>query len=337
MGWVRKRGRSLQLRNVPYSAMMPNISSELAQHAQLNRARMACASVGSFLSMGLAMPLISLLGGGNEASGFLTLGSLFCMVVMALNLLCFSSTKERIQLPSVPFSLSSLDQVLQKSQPWVLYCLVQLFHYLAVCTHNSSTMFYAKYVLGDSEFASVLLATSSVTGFFGAFLAPPLAKRLSKRAISITGYALCIWGSFMIYAAGKVQGFVFILNILTSLGISLSGSVPFLILGETIDHTEYVTGVRQHSLLISMSMFMVKLEVMLSSALSVFVLDLGGYVPDQPQTSTALTVIQSNFIFLPAIAAAVCLVLFMFYRLDQEYPAIKEALERKRKEEWPYV
>lgn len=157
-------------------------------------------------------------------------------------------------------------------------------------------------------------------------------ERLSHREVA--GYGLgdlaCsmvfnFMASYLLYYYTDVAG----------LGISLSGSVSFLILGETIDHAEYATSVRQQGLLTSMSMFMVKLGVMASSALSAFVLEIGGYAPDQPQTPSALAAIRANFILLPAMAGAVCLLLFLFYRLDREYPMINEALARKREARQP--
>lgn len=317
--------------NVPYSAMMPNLSEDPGQRARLNRSRMGFAAAGSFLSMGLSLPLIGLFGQGSESRGFLGLGVFFAAITCTLVLVCFFNTQERIQPPPVPFSLKTLRETIRKSQPWVLCCLVQLFHHIALSTRNATTMYYAKYVLGSQDFASLLLASSSLMFFCAAFLVPVLVKVWSKRRVSVVGYVLFASGSLLVGFAGDCLPVIFLFNCMAGLGASTSSTVAFLMLGEAIDHSEYVTGLRQQGLLTSVSMFMVKMGVVLSSAISAAVLDLGGYVPDQLQGPGAMHAIRLNFIFLPAVGAALCLLLFLFYHLDKEYPAINEALQKKHR------
>lgn len=316
--------------NVPYSAMMPNLSEAPGQRARLNRSRMALASAGSFLATGLSLPLIDHLGRGSEQRGFLGLGILLAVIIVVLVLVCFFGTKERIQSPPVPFSLKSLGDTIRKSRPWVLCCAVQFFHYTAISIRNSTTLFYAKYQLGDQNFASLLLAANSLMYFCAAFAVPLLVKKLTKRSISLWGYGMFLVSILLTSWSGTNRTLIFLLNAIAGLGASLAVSVSFLMLGETIDHSEYVTGLRQQGLLTSVSMFMVKLGVMFSSVISSFVLKWGGYIPDQPQTARGMTAIQANFIFIPAIGGALCLAILAFYRLDKEYPAIHAALQKKR-------
>lgn len=316
--------------NVPYTALMPNLTDDPRQRRQLNMSRMALASTGGFLSMGLAMPLAGLLGRGDEARGFWLLSVLFAAIIISFVLFCFFNTKERIQSPPVPFSLNTLGSTVKKSTPWVLCCAVQFFHYFATATRNSTTLYYAKYELGSQGFASLLLAASAIANFVCAFIGPALAGRVAKRTISLWGYGLFVAGSALMCLAGDSLPAIFLFSCLINLGAGLAAGVYFLILGEAVDHSEYVVGVRQQGLLTSLSMFMVKLGIVFSSLLSAFVLESGGYVPDQPQTERALEAIRANFILLPCAAALACLALFLFYRLDKEYPAVHEALRRKR-------
>lgn len=315
--------------NVPYSAMMPNLTGDPRQRRSLNMCRMALASTGGFLSMGLSMPLVALFGQGNEQQGFLGLAILFAVIIVGFVLLCFFNTRERIQPPPVPFSIKTLGQTVKKSVPWVLCCGVQFFHYFATSTRNSTTLYYTKYVLGDAEFGSLLLAVSAVANFICAFLGPALAGRFTKKSISLWGYGMFVASSLLMYGADKSLSAVFLLNCTANLGAGLAAGVFFLILGEAIDHSEYVTGIRQQGLLTSISMFMVKLGIVFSSILSAAVLELGGYASVQSQSPEALLAIKTDFIFLPALGGAVCIVLFLFFRLDKEYPAVLAALQKK--------
>ncbi len=315
--------------NVPYTAMMPNLSEDPAQRARLNLSKFICVSIGTFLSMGLALPLIGLFGRGDEKKGFVGISLLFSVIIIALVLICFFNTRERIQPPPVRFSLGSLLATVKKSRPWVICCSAQLFFYLATVTRNATAMYYSKYCLGSAGFASLLLAVGSFTTFATCFLVPFATARMKKRTFTLIGYSLFITGSLLVYLAGENLAAVFLCNLLANLGASMSNGVSFLILGEAIDHSEYTTGTRQQGLLTSMSMFMVKIGIVFSSLLSAFVLDLGGYIPDRPQAASALVSIRANFIFLPCAAALVCVLLYQFYHLDDEYPAINRALREK--------
>ncbi len=314
--------------NVPYSAMMPNISGNQRQRGRLNMSRLVCASIGSFFSMGLTVPLVSLFGQGNEQRGFLGLSLCFAFIIIVLVLVCFANTKERIQPLPVVFSLETLGHTIKKSRPWVLLCAVQFFHYVALTTRSSTTLYYTKYCLDNEGFASLLLAVNAFTGFATAFAVPLLMVKFSKQTISIWGYSLFALGSLLNYWASSNFTVIFLLNVLVNLGISLSAGIFPLALAEAIDHSEYVTGIRQQGLLTSVSMFMVKLGGVFSSVISGAVLSLGGYTADQPQTFGALLSIKINFIFLPCAVGIVCIALFLFYHLDHEYPAICEELHK---------
>lgn len=318
--------------NVPYTAMMPNLSEDPAQRARLNLSKFICVSIGTFLSMGLALPLINLFGRGSEQRGFVGISLFFSVIIIVLVLVCFANTRERIQPPPVAFSLQTLLATVKKSRPWVICCGAQLFFYLATVTRNSTALYYAKYCLGDAGFASLLLAVGSFTTFATCFLVPVATARMKKRTFTLIGYSLFIAGSLLVYFAGGNLTAVFLCNILANLGASMSNGVSFLILGEAIDHSEYTTGTRQQGLLTSMSMFMVKIGVVLSSVVSAAILGLGGYIPDQPQTASALAAIHVNFIFLPCIAALACAALYLFYKLDDQYPAINAALREKHRQ-----
>lgn len=315
--------------NVPYTAMMPNLSEDSGERTKLNMSKFVCVSIGTFLSMGLALPLIGLFGGGDEKKGFTGLGILFAVIIISLVLVCFANTRERIQSEPTAFSLKTLLHTVRKSRPWVLYCVSQLFFYLATVTRNSSAMYYAKYYLNNAAFAGVLLAVGAFTTFATSFIVPLLAARVKKRTFTLFGYGLFVVSCFLVYFAGTNLVWIFLFNLLANFGASLANGVSFLILGETIDHSEYATGSRQQGLLTSMSMFMVKIGVVLSSVVSAFVLELGHYVPDQAQAPSAVLAIQVNFIFLPCVTALVCVGLYLFYRLDSEYPFINAALREK--------
>lgn len=241
--------------NVPYTALMSSITEDKKDRAHLNMTKFIGASLGSLISMGLAMQLVALLGNGNEKQGFFSLGIVFAVIVAVLILISFFGTRERIITAPSKFSLKSLWVTAKKSRPWVILCIGQMCIYMATTAKNSTTLYYAKYYLNNSGFASLLLAMGSFTTILCATFLPALVGRVRKKVITQTGLLLFIFSCVLIYFSGDNLVLIFLSNLLGSFGTSLTGGVSFLILGETIDHSEYATGNRQQGLFTSILMF----------------------------------------------------------------------------------
>lgn len=319
--------------NVPYTALMSNISEDKKDRAHLNTTKFIAASLGSLISMGLAMPLVTFFGGGDEKKGFFILGAVFAVITLVFILISFFGTRERIITEPQKFSLKSLFVTARKSRPWVILCIGQMCIYLATTAKTSTTLYYAKYYLNNSGFASLLLAIGSFTTILCAFFLPALVARVRKKVITQTGLLLFIVSCVLIYFSGGNLVLVFLSNLLGAFGSSLSGSVSFLILGETIDHSEYATGNRQQGLFTSVLMFTTKIGIVFSSAIVAFVLSAGGYQADAVQSASSLGAIRIGYILIPIIAAVLSFIAFCFYNLDRSYAQINQELQKKRQQQ----
>lgn len=316
--------------NVPYTALMSSITEDKQDRSHLNMTKFISASTGSLISMGLAMQLVAWLGKGNEQKGFLYLSVSFAVVVVVLLLTSFFGTQERIITVPQKFSFKEFLTTAKKSRPWLVLCLGQMCMYFASNSKNSTTLYYAKYVLGASDFASILLALGALTTIPLAFIMPKLVAKMKKRVVTQIGQLLFVISCILTFFAGDSLVLIFLCTLIGAFGNSLVSGVSFLILGETIDHSEYVTGNRQQGLFTSMFMFMTKMGIVISGSVTAFVLSMGGYEADVLQTAESLSAIRFNFVFIPAITAALAFFVFCFYNLDKYYDKINAELQQKR-------
>lgn len=319
--------------NVPYTALMSSITEEKKDRSHLNMTKFIAASLGSLISMGLAMQLVTFLGKGDEKKGFFLLGVVFAVIIALLILISFFGTKERIITAPQKFTLKSLLFTAKKSRPWVILCIGQMCIYMATTAKNSTTLYYAKYYLNNSGFASLLLAMGSFTTILCAVFLPSLVAKLQKKVITQAGLLLFILSCIMIYFSGDNLILIFLSNLLGSFGASLTGGVSFLILGETIDHSEYTTGNRQQGLFTSILMFTTKIGIVLSSAITAAVMSAGGYRADTVQSAASLNAIRIDYILIPIFAAVLSFIAYCFYNLDRSYAHINEELQKKRQQE----
>ena len=87
------------LNNTPYAALGGVMTGSISQRNSLNNIRFIGAMVAQIAVLGLTLPLVSSLGQGNEAKGWMLTISIFAVCCLVCNLLAFFTTRERITPP----------------------------------------------------------------------------------------------------------------------------------------------------------------------------------------------------------------------------------------------
>lgn len=322
------------INNTPYSTLLSNMTDDERQRLSFGMFRTLGMSVGGFVATGLTLPLVGLLGQGNAARGYLWTVIIFGALCCTFFLICFANTRERIT-PSpddVPLRLPAALKVAFKSRPWLIFCLLQLTTFSMFTMRNENTVYFSKYILGNENLASILLASSSIVTVAVAFFVPLLASKVGKKRCIQLGLLLCAGTLALNFFIGHSFPIVFTLHLLACFGSSLCTGMFFVMIAETVDHSEWLTGKRQQGLLNSMSMFITRLGIMFASLISSQILAGVGYQPGIQQPDSALFGIRFNYTLLPAIFALLGFFLSFFYRLDEIYPQILIDLQNRRKE-----
>ncbi len=91
--------------NVPYSALMGVITPSVHERAVLSGFRFAGAFGGGLVVMGFTLSLVKYFGQGNDAQGYQYTMYLFATVLVALLLVTYFTTKERVA-PAAPSNLT---------------------------------------------------------------------------------------------------------------------------------------------------------------------------------------------------------------------------------------
>lgn len=111
-------------------------------------------------------------------------------------------------------------------------------------------------------------------------------------------------------------------------------SMGFVMIADTIDYSEWMTGIRAQGFFTAVAGFMVKLGMAVAGVVSAAVMARGGYVENTVQSSSSLAAIRANYIWIPAVIAVIAIVLSLFYDLDKKYnKIIGELHERRQKKE----
>jgi GPH family glycoside/pentoside/hexuronide:cation symporter len=119
--------------NVPYSALMGVMTSDVKERTSLSGFRFAGAFHGGILVMGFTPDLVKLLGNGNDAIGYQYTMYVFSLALILMMIITYASTKERL-LPKANTNQSLKSELsdLSKNLPVIIIPLIALtlfFHY----------------------------------------------------------------------------------------------------------------------------------------------------------------------------------------------------------------
>src|SRR5260370_10448597 len=114
--------------NIPYSALMGVISSNSLERTSVSSYRFVLAYGGLFLVQGRTLPMVKFFGHGNDQRGFQMAMVVYGILAVALFLVTFAATRERVQPVQQKASAMKDDlKDLMRNLPWIMVCFIGLF------------------------------------------------------------------------------------------------------------------------------------------------------------------------------------------------------------------
>ncbi len=302
--------------NIPLNTIVPRLTSDVHERDILVSTRMICAMVGTAIVMSITAPLVDFFGAGNEAQGYLVTMTLYGIVAMFIFFFTFSSTKEVVP-PTVSTEHMSLKDSFKglTGQAWILFFL-NLFYFSLYVVRNTTVIYYFKYNLDRSDLLALVGILGILSGLPMLLALPTLEKHLKKRSLMFLSVGLYIVGDLLIYF-GQSSIFCLLAGlVITGLGIYGIFGITFAIQPDVIDYSEYKKSKSIAGLIAAFQGFFVKGGMGLTSFVVGLFLNMGGYVPNATQSASALSAIETCFIWIPIVLCAIIAGLIYFYKLD---------------------
>ena len=163
-------------------------------------------------------------------------------------------------------------------------------------------------------------------------MTPAIAKRVGKRNCVLWGNVLLALGTVCVGFAGKNIPLIILFMVIGSIGSGIAISMGFVMIPDTVDYSEWLTGVRAQGFFTAAGGFMVKLGMAVAGVVSAAVMAQGGYVENAVQSASSLAAIRANYIWIPAVIAVIAIVLSLFYDLDKKYDQVIADLRERREQ-----
>lgn len=323
--------------NIPYSSLLGVITPDSSERTVLSSFKYIGAYAGGLVISAFLLPLVKIIGGsGNSPSGWTVSISIFSALAVIMFLITFFSTKERVIPP--PTQKTSIVRDLKdlfKNKPWILMLFTTLAMILFVSLRLGVTNYYFKYYVAPNQFealVSVFNTIGMIASIAGVAVVSWFAKLLGKKRAFIYLFILAniFTMAFMVLTPDNIV----LIMILQALGSFTGGPLTPLIwamYADTADYSEWKNGRRATGLVFSASTMSQKFGWSIGAALTGWLLDTFGYVPNIVQPENVILGIRALMSIIPGIAGFVAVIIVAFYNLDdKKMKNIQNELEMRR-------
>jgi len=319
--------------NIPYSALMGVISPDSETRTQVSSMRFIGAFAGGIVVQSSTLWLVRYLGDGDPEVGWPLTMAVYGVIAGIAFGLTFAATRERVEPLEENANLGEdLTSVLSTGAMWALLVLgtmvlanfvirgsaslYYLTYYVAVHDMN----LFGLYEIPDVEtLATLYLTLGGVMNLLGVFATPVLSNLVGKRVTYIgcmsTGAVL----TFALYfVPGDQVSTIFALHVLTSFVLGPTAPIMFAMYADTADYVEWKNGRRTTGLVFAGGMLSTKFGSAIGGGAAGYLLDYYGYVPNQPQTETALYGIVLNVSLVPGILMLIGVAAMVLFPLTKD-------------------
>lgn len=336
--------------NVPYSALMGVITPNSMERTVISSYRFVAAFFGGLLVQSSVMWMVKKFGVGHEAAGWQAAMTALSALAVVLFLITFFTTRERVLPPAA--QKTSLRQDLKdliKNQPWVMIALATVMQLTMIAMRNGSIMYYFKYYVQDqsltlfghtAQYSYAALVSSfmligSVVTIVGAVLTRHFTQWFGKRNCYI-GFMLmtAVFTAALFFLKPEQVYLMYLCQILASFSMGPLAVLQWSIYTDTADFGEWKNHRRATGLVMSASLFALKLGLTLGGALQGWLMSGYGFVANEAQTVSSLTGIRLVISLFPAIGALGAAAFMLFYPLtNQKMEQIEKDLGARRSAE----
>ena len=319
--------------SIPYKTLLGLMTQDQKGRSLINLYTGVFTMLSTILVMTLAQPIASSIGGN---LGWTVVSAGIAVIIIAACLSAFFKTKERVDVVTVnqpkekvPFKTEFRG--LLKNKFWVIITLYCVIAYTLNALLSGAGIYYATYILGNSNYFSLFALTLFLPTIIGFFFIGRLVSRYGKRNIALFVSIIAIAGSLVKLIDPTNLTIFFVGNVIQ--GFALLPIITFLyaMINDTTEYGEWKTGFRTAGLVNSAASFGMKVGAGIGAALIGWLLAFGGYIGAlAEQTAAANQMILMLNIHLPLVLTAVQVILLWMYKLDKLYPRIVAEIQARK-------
>lgn len=301
--------------NIPYSALTVSMTEDADERSSVTAWRMSLALVGTLIAGAAAPVVVQAMGGG--IPGYRRYALIAGAVGAVMYIITFLGVEEKNfgSREKVEF-LANLKSVFV-NKPFLILAGSTLATMTALNILAATVPYYFKYNLRSPGLTAAGLGV--LLG--SAILFMPLLLALSRRMGKARAYMLALAETVAVIVLLRYLGersplLALGLFALAGYGVGAMYLYPWSIVADTIEYSQWRTGIRPEGALYGYFTFVFKVGTALSSFIIGIVLAAFRYVPNVEQSASGLEGIRLLLSFIPAVLFLAGIALLSRYPID---------------------
>ena len=306
--------------DVPMWGMLATLTNDEKERNQMISFVRLISTFGFMIITFAALPLVGVLGRGNDAKGFQLLAIIICAVSFGFSLICFFSTKERYNTEKSASSLKEMLKALTINKPLAILIVCLIIVYIGMILPSSVGTYFIIYRMGLPDMVGLLLGLGSLPALFGVIAAPYLAKKMGGKKALFYSFAVAAVANL---AAFFIVGNSVVMYLIFSFIIGFCTGVPNVLLASFIvdssDYSEWKTGVRCDGTAFALQSFSIKLGQAIAGFAGGILLSATGYMAGSAvQAGSVLAGLNVVRFIAPAVITVIAVFAIRAFPINAE-------------------
>lgn len=321
--------------NIPYGTLCGTLTQNIEERAKINTSRSVCAMIAINIINMITLPLIAMLGGDNQAQGYLFVTIIYGGIFTACHWFCFSRTKEVVQPPArVKISLAAQLKAALQNKPYLIALAGQLLFGVTLYGRNADLLYYFKYVEGDANLFTIYSLILIVPSVIGAAAFPFVFRRLGNKGHTAalfsagTGVSMIALYFFSVTAAPIP---FYLCAALSQFFFCGFNTAIYAIVPDCVEYGEWKTGVRNDGFQYAFVSLGNKVGMAIGTAALAGALGALNFVPNAAQNPAVQSAMHHAFSTIPGVLWLITAVVLFFYRINKNsYNKMVSDLQEKK-------
>jgi len=247
------------------------------------------------------------------------------VVIVVVTVISFITVREKTkEIRIEKASFSENVKVVLRNRPFLILTSGTLMHLIAMNIMAIVVNYYFKYNLNAEPLIPIAFLSLFITAALSLPIFVKLSKKRSKKFAYNVGMGIVAVVMMLIFFFGheKVQiggvgiPLIFVFLVLAGVGLSTNWLSPWSMIPDTVEYSEWKTGLRREGILYGLFYFVFKAGTALAGFLVGSILAFTGYVANIEQTERALFGIRSVMTVVPTVLLILGIIIISFYPID---------------------
>ena len=319
---------------MPYLALSAAMTADSGERGTLAAFRMVGATACGLFVAFSTLKLAESLGGGDAMRGFLLTAILYGTIATLLLFVTFATSVERAETPETDGPLPSagaMVAMLRANRPLQIVALWLLANSMASTLFGKTLPYVLKYELGRADLIGPVLASLTAAAMVSIPIWAAVAKRTSKRTITLCGAAMGVTGYIAILLEPPGVGpLLFATTAWIGFGAGAGYLAFWSMVPDTVEYGQYRTGTRAEGVIFGTIAFVQKAALGISVGILGELLTLIGFVPNAVQTAATLANMRLLLTVGPIVMLLLGIAAIWFYAIDARLHARLVRVLRRR-------